>query len=178
MEDTIKEIFAIPKLDGCVVDFYPHIIQQYNTGGIIKNERDTIFNLQMYPVREEKYIEYIHREKKLIIYDSGDREYVSVQQKLHKITNGLYVVSKIDCIDPNKFPILNKYYDVKRKSTKIYDDKYITISIISEYDKDTVTPSSDDITYIKLSFVINYDDHYRRSIIRHLTEVISLLQNN
>lgn len=177
MDDTIKEIFSVPKLDGCTVEYYPHIIKQYNSGGIIKNDKNKTFNLQKYPMKEETCIEYVHREKKLIMYDSGDREYVSVQQKLHKITDGLYVVSKIDCIDPNKFPILNKYHDVKRKMTKIYDDKYITISVISEHNMNTML-SQDDITYIKLSFVINYDEHYKRSVIRHFIEVVSSLQSN
>ena len=133
-------------------------------------------------------IEYIHREKKLIVDDTGNREYMTIQQKFHSLcefknkthdtNSALIVVSKIEYIDPNKFPILNKYHDVSKKSMKIYDDKYIAINVISEYDfndKKNYEHDKQIITYIKLSFAVHNNEQYKRSVIRHFKEVISLL---
>lgn len=186
METTIDEIFANPRLDGCIVEYYPHVILQYENGGTLKNDANLDLSVfSKFATRDEKYTEYIHREKKLTVYSSDDnecnnREYVTVQQKYNKlipVTNSketvpvsacLFVVSKIDCIDPNKFPILNKYYDICEKTVKIFDDKYLTISIIQEKS----------ITYIKISFAVNRDVQYKRGVLRHLKEVISLLPHN
>jgi hypothetical protein len=191
MENIIKEILSTPKFDGCVVEYYPHVIRQYETGGFIKNETELVFNPPNIPTRTEKMVEYIHREKKLVVYESGDREYLSVQQKFNQLCDGspnsatydgtgkmensaLVIVSKVDCIDPNKFPMLNKYYDICRKTVTIFDDKYITISIISENNID----GESQFTYIKISFLIHNNEQYKRGVLRHFREVVSLLPRN
>lgn len=167
MEQTINDIFAIPNMDGYVVEYYPHITKQYEQGGIIAND-DGINIANRKIMKEETVVEYIYREKKLLVHENGDREYISAQQEYNIIGDGLYVISNIEYIDPNKFPILNKYYDTIRKTVTTYDDKYITISIINE----------GNFSYLKISFTINYNEQYKRSIIRHIKEVLSSLQHN
>lgn len=173
MDSALNEIFQMQNLEECIIDYYPHIIMQYDTGGIFQNETFTSLNVPNAHESCDTVTEYVHREKKLIIHESGDREYLSIQQKMHKLSDGLFVVSKVDCIDPNKFPILCKYYDICNKKIKSYDDKYITTSIISE------SISKNNINYIKMSFTITptiiRDDVIKRKIIKRFKEVVSLL---
>jgi hypothetical protein len=168
MEQIINNIFQTPDLENCTVEYYPHVIVQYKQGGVFKNENITKLDIKKSYETTDTITEYVHREKKFIVHKNGDREYLKIQQKINHLSqeNGLFVVSKIECIDPNKFPVLSQYYDISKKTIKMYDGKYTTTSIITE----------DDLTYIKLSFSIVYDDIMCKKIIKNLKELISLLQ--
>ena len=170
-DSTISEIFDIPIVsEHNIVEYYPHIIQQYNHGGMFKDEKFELVNNENYSVKTDIFTEYIHREKKLVVHESGDREYLLIKQLACKLSNGLDIVSDVECIDPNKFPVLNKYYDICKKNVVSYEDNYITISSISEKNNN----------YIKLSFQIpkKFDEQYKRRVLRHFKAALSLLPQN
>lgn len=178
MEQTIEELFTREDLIGCTVDYYPHIVKQYENGGTLKNENNVSINCKPTRIICDTATEYVYGWMKMIIHDDHTREYLSSMCKDHKITDGLYIVSKIDCIDPNKFPILCKYYDISTKISKIYYDKYVTLQIINEQWCDGKNEQKNNATYIKISFQIENGEQYKRGVIRHIKEVISLLQYN
>lgn len=176
IENIIKEILLNPNLYGCIVEYYPHIIKLYDMGGQIKTENLSTFTISNYSIMSDTITEYIHREKKMIVHESDnnqlccDREYLNIQQKHNMLTTeGLFIVSRIEHIDPNKFPILNKYYDITKKKIKTFRNKYISVSIINE------TEHFDE-QYIKLSFGVNNNEQYINSVLRHVKGVIALLQ--
>ena len=86
----------------------------------------------------------------------------------------MIIVSENENIDPNKFPILNKYNDVIEKNIINYDEHYITISLITELS------SNNKKKYIKLSFNIpkNINDSTKIKIMKHFKEAISLIPNS
>jgi hypothetical protein len=176
MENIIEQIFQKQELDGCTVEYYPHIFLNYTTGGTFKNENISELKINNAYITDDNVTEYIHREKKMIIHNNGDREYFNIKQKYNDISKdaGLFIVSKIECIDPNKFPILSQYYDISNKIIKSYDYRYINISLIKEnilIDKN----QHSEITYIKISFVIPNDISIKKKIIKHIKEVLSSL---
>jgi len=168
MEETIRKLFLNEDFDGCVVEYYPHITKMYETGGMIKDEKNINLNFSKYQVKEEEYTEYVFHDMKKIMYETGEREYTITQQKFCCVEDGLYVVSKTECIDPNKFPVLNKYYDICHKKIKTFSNKYISISVISENNK----------IHLKMSFNIISDEHHQHGVIRCLKEAISLQQQS
>jgi hypothetical protein len=165
MEDTINEIFAIKQLDGCVVEFYPHIEQTSQNCGTIRDEILENIKIDNLQFSDDEYTEYIHGWKIMSVFRNFVHEYKYIQQKYIKLNNGLFIVSKIDYIDPNKFPILSKYYDISHKKVRTYHDKYLSISFITE---------NEEHTYLKISFEIN--SKCQTGILRHLTSIISLIQ--
>lgn len=166
-ENIIEEIFNLPDLDECVVEYYPHVNVLYESGGSFQNETNIDFKFPNYSITDEDVTEYVYHDKKLIFHhNTNDREYTLIQQRFNKIQDGLFIVSKIDYIDPNRFPILCQYYDKTQKHIKTYFGKYLTVFVITE----------NDINYLKISFNINYDEHYKKKIIKNLKEVISLIQ--
>lgn len=163
--DIIANIFSNPEFDGSLVEYYPHVNIQYETGGTIVNEDLDKLKINLKLRKTEKCTEYIYREKHLTVYDE-EREYQNIQQQKSFINNGLIVISKVENIDPNKFPVLNNYYDIIKKTVQTYDDKYITFTITSE---------EDGITYTKISFTVVQNDTYKKKILRHLKAIISSL---
>lgn len=171
MEEFLTEIFSDHNFDDCVFEYYPHINIQYKTGGTIVNENIETLNMPFSLIKTDTITEYIYRERKMIVESSGDKEYQNVHQ-IHcyvkpNNANGLVIISQIEYIDPNKFPVLNSYYDINKKVVRTYDDKYITIQLISE---------NNDMNYIKISFNITQNEEYKKRIKRHFTKVISWLQ--
>lgn len=175
MSNIINEYISDPTLEKCIVDFYPHIQLNFKTGGFLINETCDELKIPNIGITEENVTEYIHRDKKLIIYESGNKEYLSINQKSNKINNGLFIVSKIDNIDPNRFPILKNYDNICKKNIITYDNKYFTTSLIhesySENNKDK------NIKYIQISFIITNDERFNIHLIKHFKEVVSSLQN-
>lgn len=160
MEKTIETIFSIKENQDCEIDYYPHIIKQYENGGRFVQE-----NFSKIDFDDTKEItEYIFRNKKLIVNKMGDREYNIEHQKMTILADGLYVVTKVECIDPNKFPVLHKYYDISHKIIHSKEYKYITISYIQE----------DDLQYIKLSFPV--DTENMKKIIKQLKDVREIIE--
>jgi len=176
MANIINEYIFDNNLDKCTVDYYPHISVQYNTGGMIINETCESLNIPNFGISEETLTEYTYRDKKLIIYDSGNKEYLSVNQKLHKISDGLFIISKVDCIDPNKFPILKKYDNICKKNIISYDHKYFTTSLVTEIYQDSNNVEKT-IKYIQISFTITNDERYNNHLMKYFREVVSSLQN-
>jgi hypothetical protein len=180
MEKYINALFLNTDLEGCVVEYYPHIENISSKCGNIRDEKPYLdkdennIKLSHLQCSESEYTEYIHGWKIMNIYESGIHEYKYIQQKYTDIHDGLYVVSKIDYIEPNKFPILSKYYDIRHKKTKTYHDKYFDISYIKEERKDEMSEEKVNKIYLKLIFEIN--TKYQKNIIRHITSIISLLQ--
>lgn len=158
-------------LHDCVIEYYPHIKRcQSNCGYIYNNTHtiDALFdNISGYVITKYKCVDYTHRQKKMIIYESGNKEILSIQQKWNIMTDngGLLIASKIECIDPNRFPILCNYDEISRKLVKLYSGKYMNIFIITE----------GNATYPKITFTIPHDEQHKRGLIRHFNEVISLL---
>lgn len=181
MEKELTHIVLDSNFEDCVVDYYPHIdmtiddltqipMNEHNNYAIvgqIRNEIDFSINLPNCQYIDDKLTEYSYRDKKLVIHESNEREYLLIQQKYNKISDGLFVVSKIDCIDPNRFPMLNQYHTVSTKVIRKYEHKLISLYIIHEYND----------TYIKLSFTLVNNDKYKKDIIKQFKEVISLLQH-
>lgn len=169
MENIISNLFDNDDLDGCTVEYYPHIEMKYNFGGSLKNEKFDKYKINMKST-EEQLVEYIFRDKKLTISEDETREYSMTQQKQNIIKDGLFIVSKIECIDPNRFPILNEYYDISKKNITKFEFKYITLLFVREKN----------INYIKITFQLFTDklkkETYKRKTIRDIKEAISLLQ--
>ena len=175
MEETITEIFKIPNVDGTTVDYYPHIKADGRIGYFL-DEPTVQFNAQNFSQKEEKYTEYVHYNKRMVIHETGERDYMLHKQVFQKIADGLFVVSKIEYIDPNRFPILCKYHAVCRRTIKTYDDKYITVSIITEeYPNENYLGR---LTYIKISFIIENTDKFMNGVIRHIKAALSSICNN
>jgi len=183
IENIIKNIFEIIKLnEHCVIEYYPHINLVYNCGGYLKNETVDKLNLPdaKYNITTDSYTEYIHREKKMIIHENGEKDFVKNHQIHYHIqqideTIGLIVISEFEYIDPNKFPILHKYYDVVKKNIINYDDRFLTVSLITENPNEPTMKK-----YIKISFNIpkNFDELCKKRIIKHLKEALSLIPSN
>lgn len=179
--EYITKLYSNHELEGCIVEYYPHIEHTYTYGGEIVNEKGTVGEdvenekLIRIPYSECEYTEYVHGWKIMNIYENGMREYKCIEQKYVDVHDGLYVVSKIDYIEPNKFPILSKYYDVCHKYIKTYNDKYIDISYIKEYAEKGLRrmENNDYKIYLKLTFEIN--PKCQKNLIRHFTSIISLI---
>jgi hypothetical protein len=175
MINILKECIYDVNFDKHEFEYYPHIQIQYDIGGYITNETCNELDIPNIGITEEIIDEYTYHDKKLNIYNSGNKEYLVFQQKFFKINNGLILVSKKDCIDPNKFPILKNYDNMCQKHIINYDNKYFTTSLITETYKESNIEKK--IKYIKLFFTIINNEQYNKHLIKHFTEVISLLQN-
>lgn len=169
-EQIIDRICLSSDMTGCVINYYPHIIKQYTNGGKFKNENFNELKIFTKNLVEEITTEYIYKNKKMIVDANGNKEFQCIQQKTCFMNNGLYEVLNIEFIDPNKFPILNKYYDVSKKHVYKYLDKYVTVSLINETIDEKTT-----INYIKLSFSVPQNETQKQSLYRHLKAIIALI---
>lgn len=168
MESFLLEIFKNSMYNGNTVEYYPHADLMYENGGTIRNENMTTLKIPYAQTKKNTFTEYIHNEKCLRIYDNKEREYLHISQSTNRILDnaGIIIVSMYEYIDPNKFPIINKYHDVRRKIITSYEHKNITIDIINE---------QPDINQLKISFVIPCNEQLKKKTLKHIKEVISSL---
>lgn len=168
MESFLLELFEDSSYNGNTVEYYPHIDLLYETGGTIRNEDMTIIKIPYTQTKKNTFTEYIHNEKCLRIYDNKEREYLHISQSANRIlgTAGIIIVSMYEYIDPNKFPIINKYHDVRRKIITSYEYKNIMIDVVNE---------QPGINQLKLSFVIPCNEQLKKKTLKYLKEVVSSL---
>jgi hypothetical protein len=183
MESFLMEIFKNPSYNGYTVELYPHVELLYENGGTIRNENIATLKIHYTQTKKNTFTEYIHNEKCLRIYDNKEREYLHISQSICRVQHldlpnmkneaspdinkyGIIIVSMYEYIDPNKFPIINKYHDVRRKIVTSYEHKNITIDIIQE---------QPNMNHIKLSFVIPCNEQLKKKTLKYLKEVISSL---
>jgi len=164
MEQYISNIIDDSSNDGYIIEYYPHIEILYENGGRIKNIDKSSLKIPYQQTKTVECTEYVHYEKILRIYENRSREYLHIQQKYNKLFNGLVIVEHMEFIDPNKFPIINKYHDVRRKNIITYEYKNIMIDVITE---------KPDWTYLKISFTIPSNEQMKKKIRSYFKEVVS-----
>jgi hypothetical protein len=168
---TINDVFNNPEYEGLTLNYYPHLTNQYNSGGQFKNE--TISDISKYysePPIEESYTEYVHKDKSMFVTKYINESENAVLNKDfqynhqidYRITDGLYLIMKIEKIDPNRFPILQKYYNTIETNVKSFNEKYINVSLITE---------NQTLTYLKISITITNDDHIKKKIIKSVSSL-------
>lgn len=165
MDSELEHIVLNNNFEDCLVEYYPHIETRSSFGKIISETKP--INISKCEYTDDEYDEYVHLDKKMLIHANGEREYLMIQQKYNKISDGLFIVSKITCIDPNRFPILNNYHITSHIKIRTYEYKSISINVIEENDE----------IIVKISFNIVNNEKYKKDLIKHFREVISLLRH-
>lgn len=169
-EKYLDSVLNNPDNVGLTVEYYPNIKLMYQNndvfGGTIMNENISKIKLPYDIVKHTEYTEYTHNEKHLRVYsgETKKREFIHVSQVDNKIIDGLFVLSKYEYIDPNKFPIMNRYYDVKHVKSTSCERKGVEIFLIEE--KDT-------ISYSKISFIVPENEQLKKKIKKEFTTVCS-----
>lgn len=175
METTIIQSLC-DKYGNCeeqlTIDYYPHIVVDYATGGHLMNETITEYekifdNDGKYTKNVYDYTEYVHNNKKMLVHANNDKEYIEISQLECIVSKGLYNLHNFIHIDPNKFPILNKYYDVCNYHELVYKNKYLNVHLISDL--------TNSISFIKISFSLPKYDTYQTD--DKLKKIIKLIQN-
>jgi hypothetical protein len=176
MNTYLDTLLSNPDYEKMTVEYYPHIQLHYDANklyaGSLVNETNIKFPIEN--VNQVEYTEYTHNEKHLKVYDGEQkkREFIHIVQVDNKIQDGLYVVSKYEYIDPNKFPIMNKYHDIKYIKSQCLSHKGIDIFLIEQR---TASNSTDSLKYIKLSMVIPSNEHMKKKFKKEFTVACSLV---
>lgn len=171
--EVLREIFNNSSFDGSMVEYYPHINVFYEGGGEIINETPK-FTSPITLVKTNNYTEYVYNEKYLRVFQNKEKEFLQYQQQYSSIisdmnsSKGLMIISHWEYIDPNRFPIVNKYHDVRHKCISEYEYKNIIIDSILE---------DNDMNYIRISFPIHtsINDLVKKKLFANFKEVISLV---
>lgn len=176
MSTYLDKLLDNPEYEKMTIEYYPHIQLYYSSdklyNGHILNEtkikfpKDNVINVE--------YTEYTHNEKHLRVYDEEPkkREFIHVSQIDNQVQDGLYVLSKYEYIDPNKFPIMNKYHDIKHIKSHCLSHKNIDILLIEQ--TNTRDPI-DSLKYIKLSMVIPNSEQLKKKLKKEFTIACSLV---
>lgn len=170
-----NEILTREIFNDCVVEYYPHINLHHSHGGSLVSEDFSQLKIPSQIISNKNIVEYVLGDKKMIITIDNmsdaekNKEYILLQQKAHYIDSGLFVVSNIKNIDPNRFPNIDKYYDVVRKHEITYESKCVKLMLITEKIND-----DDKLNYIKIEFSIS--DVNKISVQKHFREVVSWLK--
>lgn len=172
--DLINKIIDDPQYSNNVVEYYPKItklcdnIGNIDMGKKLYDHINNLLNKKYSNVTTLRTIEYIYHEKKLVISElENSREYIQCRQTGHVFGNGMIIMYKKSRIDPNKFPIIDKYDDVQEKQTITYRLRNVIIDIVQENSK---------IFYIKIIFTC--DTNVKKNILKSINEIISLLEIN
>lgn len=171
MDTFLNKVLKNPSYEGHTIEYYPHIELLYETGGVIRNEDITELKIPYTQIKKSIFTEYVYNEKCLRVYDNKEREYLHAQQICNKIitdvetsTSAIIIMSMYEYIDPNKFPIINKYHDIRKKIVSTYEYKNITIDLITE---------QPDINNLKISFMVPCNEQLKKKIMIHFKEVVS-----
>jgi hypothetical protein len=147
------------------IEYYPHITMSHENAGVFNPCRVCELDKALYAKTEYDMVEYIFRNKHLIIKDNV-REYAEISQQCHMINNGLYIVYHKDCIDANKFPVLNQYDMITKKHVVAYTSKYFSVQFLTE----------NAMTYARICIQVIDNDQFKKGVVRHIADVLSLLQ--
>lgn len=168
------ELLTDPLLDHCIFQYHPIVRKHNSFAGEINidenrfNKLIDIIETELKPVKTQNEItNYVYRDLEMIIDKKGNRTYICRSQLKTILAEGLLIISKIKEIDPEQFPILNKYHKSSTQIITKYSINTVDILFIKEKINEKLWNY-----YISITFMNNKND-----IISTLEKIISIVNS-
>jgi len=147
---AVQKILNNDKYNDCLIQIHPIIEMFHENGGSIIIEEKLWNTLQIkfkkYKKTDNIITSYTFRDLELTIDKQDNRSYIIKNQLKVVINKELVIVSKIEYIPQEKFPILDKYHKSSIQDISSYIFNLINISFIKD---------NNDNHYILINFINN-----------------------
>ncbi|AYV78757.1 MAG: hypothetical protein Edafosvirus30_8 [Edafosvirus sp.] len=168
----VKKIFSDTEYKDCLFQIHPIIEMYHESGGSIVIEEKLWNTLEAkfkkFKKTENVITSYTFRDLELTIDKHDNRSYIIKSPVKIILDKELLIVSKIDYITPEKFPIIDKYHKKSVQNISSYLCNSINVSFIVD---------DNNYHYILINFMNNDKNKKESDIVNSLESVFKIIQS-